>query len=145
MSLSTLAACQQPLPPDVGVEAEGLSVCPGATTLTGVDVSTYQGTVDWGKVKASGRAFAITRVGDGLGGDNTFDANWAGIKAAGMVRGAYQYFRASDDPNEQADILLGEDRHAGRRRSAADARSRDARRAVGGDGGGQRQDVARRT
>jgi lysozyme len=105
LSLSTLA-CQQPLPPEVGIEYEGLSVCPGKTTLTGVDVSTYQGTVDWTKVKASGRAFAITRVGDGLGGDNTFDANWAGIKQAGMVRGAYQYFRASDDPKQQADILL---------------------------------------
>ena len=84
LSLSTLA-CQPPLPADVGVgvEYEGLSVCPGKSTLTGVDVSTYQGTVDWAKVKASGRAFAITRVGDGLGGDNTFDANWAGIKARG--------------------------------------------------------------
>ena len=106
LSLSTLA-CQEALPPEaVGVEYEGLSVCPGGKTLSGVDVSTYQGTVDWGKVKASGRAFAITRVGDGLGGDNTFDANWAGIKSAGMVRGAYQYFRASADPKQQADILL---------------------------------------
>jgi GH25 family lysozyme M1 (1,4-beta-N-acetylmuramidase) len=105
--VTTFVACQQPLPPEVGVEYEGLSVCPGKTTLTGVDVSTYQGTIDWAKVKASGRAFAITRVGDGLGGDNTFDANWAGIKANGMVRGAYQYFRASDDPKQQADILLG--------------------------------------
>ena len=69
-------------------------------------MSTYQGTIDWAKVKASGRAFAITRVGDGLGGDNTFDANWAGIKSNGMVRGAYQYFRASKDPKQQADILL---------------------------------------
>jgi GH25 family lysozyme M1 (1,4-beta-N-acetylmuramidase) len=103
--VTMLAACQQ-MPPQYGVEYEGLSVCPGKSTLLGVDVSTYQGTVDWAKVKASGRAFAITRVGDGLGGDNTFDANWAGIKANGMVRGAYQYFRASDDPKQQADILL---------------------------------------
>lgn len=105
LSLSSIA-CQQPMPAEVGVEYEGLSVCPGKATLTGVDVSTYQGTIDWAKVKASGRAFAITRVGDGLGGDNTFDANWAGIKAVGMVRGAYQYFRAGDDPKQQADILL---------------------------------------
>ncbi|MGZ3438532.1 MAG: glycoside hydrolase family 25 protein [Polyangia bacterium] len=105
-TLSLAVAACQPLPPDVGVAEEGLSVCPGKTTLEGVDVSTYQGTIDWAKVKASGRAFAITRVGDGLGGDNTFNANWAGIKAAGMVRGAYQFFRASDDPIQQADILL---------------------------------------
>jgi lysozyme len=101
-------ACQPPPGPlEVGVVEEGLSVCPGKSTLLGVDVSTYQGTVDWAKVKASGRAFAITRVGDGLGGDDTFDPNWKGIKAAGMVRGAYQYFRASKDPKQQADILLG--------------------------------------
>ena len=107
VSLSLAVVACQPLPPDVGVAEEGLSVCPGKTTLEGVDVSTYQGTIDWAKVKASGRAFAITRVGDGLGGDNTFAANWAGIKSAGMVRGAYQFFRASDDPIQQADILLG--------------------------------------
>ena len=106
LSLSSIACQPPPAPPAVGVEYEGLSVCPGKSTLLGVDVSTYQGSVDWGKVKASGRAFAITRVGDGLGGDDTFDANWAGIKAAGMVRGAYQYFRAGDDPKKQADILL---------------------------------------
>jgi GH25 family lysozyme M1 (1,4-beta-N-acetylmuramidase) len=107
ISLSLAVVACQPLVPDVGVAEEGLSVCPGKTTLEGVDVSTYQGTIDWAKVKASGRAFAITRVGDGLGGDNTFAANWAGIKSAGMVRGAYQFFRASDDPIQQADILLG--------------------------------------
>ena len=101
-----MLACQQPLPIDVGVVQEGVTVCPGGM-VEGVDVSTYQGTIDWTKVKASGRAFAITRVGDGLGGDNTFDKNWAGIKSVGMVRGAYQYFRAGDDPIAQADILLG--------------------------------------
>jgi lysozyme len=106
LTLSLAVTACQPLPPDVGVAEEGLSVCPGKTTLEGVDVSTYQGTIDWAKVKASGRAFAITRVGDGLGGDNTFNANWAGIKAAGMVRGAYQFFRAGSDPIQQADILL---------------------------------------
>ena len=100
-----LVACQ-PLPLDVAVEQQGLSVCPGKTTLAGVDVSTYQGTIDWAKVKASGRAWAITRVGDGLGGDTSFSANWSGIKAAGMVRGAYQFFRASKDPIQQADLLL---------------------------------------
>src|SRR5262245_11021642 len=107
VAVSLLATACQPLPPEIGVDEEGLSVCPGKSTLTGVDVSIYEGTVDWAQVKASGRAFAITRVGDGLGGDTTFDPNWAGIKSHGMVRGAYQYFRASKDPKQQADILLG--------------------------------------
>ncbi|MDB4967634.1 MAG: Integrin-like repeat domain fused to lysozyme, glycosyl hydrolase [Myxococcales bacterium] len=102
---STVVACQ-PLPPQIAEQEEGLSVCLGKASLEGVDVSTYQGSVNWPAVKASGRAFAITRVGDGLGGDNTFDTNWKGIKAAGMVRGAYQFFRPGKDPIAQADILL---------------------------------------
>jgi lysozyme len=38
--------------------------------------------------------------------DPTFGANWAGIKAAGMVRGVYQFFRASEDPTAQANIVV---------------------------------------
>jgi lysozyme len=75
--------------------------------VQGVDVSVYQGTVDWSQVAASGRGFAIARISDGTGTmDPTFAANWAGIKAAGMVRGVYQYFRAGDDPIAQADIIV---------------------------------------
>src|SRR5205823_4803111 len=54
----------------------------------------------------SGRGFAITRVGDGYGMDPYFDANWAAIKAQGMVRGAYQFFRPGEDPDMQANILI---------------------------------------
>ena len=57
-------------------------------------------------MKASGRGFAIARVSDGTANpDPTFAANWSGIKAAGMVRGVYQFFRASVDPTAQANLL----------------------------------------
>jgi GH25 family lysozyme M1 (1,4-beta-N-acetylmuramidase) len=82
--------------------------CAGGATLEGVDVSEFQGGIDWNAVHGSGRAFAIARVSDGTQHpDPTFDTNWAGIKAAGMVRGVYQFFRASEDPIAQADFLLG--------------------------------------
>lgn len=86
---------------------EALSVCAGTNIAKGIDVSYYQGTIDWAKVKASGRDFAIARVSDGTGfNDPKFSANWTGMKQAGLIRGVYQFFRASDDPIAQANLLV---------------------------------------
>ncbi|WP_185732501.1 GH25 family lysozyme [Burkholderia sp. Bp8963] len=87
------------------VFAEG-AVCAGSTTLQGVDVSSYQGTIDWNAVAASGRQFAYARVSDGATPDTMFDVNYTGIKAAGLARGAYQFFRPSVDPATQAALIL---------------------------------------
>lgn len=84
-----------------------LVVCPGGSTVEGVDVSVWQGDIDWKKVRASGRAFAMIRVSDGAHhADTRFDQNWSGAKAAGLARGVYQFFRASQDGTAQADMLL---------------------------------------
>ncbi len=77
-----------------------------AQGIQGVDVSEFQGTIDWPRVKAAGIAFAFVRVSDGVQHrDPTFAQNWAGTKANGIVRGVYQFFRASEDPIAQADLL----------------------------------------
>jgi len=82
------------------------SSCATGTTVSGVDVSTYQGAVDWTSVKSSGRVFGIARISDGTANpDDQFTANWQGMKSAGLVRGAYQYFRASVDPTAQANLV----------------------------------------
>jgi lysozyme len=91
----------------LGTSRAAVVTCATGTTVQGVDVSTYDGTVDWTSVHASGRDFAIARVSDGTNyPDDTFATNWAGIKAAGMVRGVYQFFRASQDPTAQAELLI---------------------------------------
>lgn len=91
----------------VGDTAADLKTCAKGTTLSGVDVSSYQGTVSFTKVKAAGRAFAFTRISDGLHSiDATFPANWPAMKSAGLVRGAYQFFRPSQDPVAQANLVL---------------------------------------
>jgi lysozyme len=73
----------------------------------GVDVSEWQGNVDWKAVAQSGVSFGLTRVSDGLGHqDPTFAQNWAGMQQAGIARGAYQYFEPSEDPVAQADLLV---------------------------------------
>jgi GH25 family lysozyme M1 (1,4-beta-N-acetylmuramidase) len=81
-------------------------VCPAGATLPGVDVSLYQGSVDWPSVKAFGAAFAFARISDGTDLDPAFDANWTGIKTAGMIRVAYQMFEPGEDPVVQANIAI---------------------------------------
>jgi lysozyme len=80
--------------------------CAAGSTVEGIDVSYWDGTIDWNKVKASGKVFAIARIGDGTFVDPTFDKNWAAIQAAGLIRGAYQFFRPADDATKLADIVV---------------------------------------
>jgi lysozyme len=70
----------------------------------GIDVSDYQGdAIDWHAVAESGRVFAFMRASDGLGySDKDFAKNWAGSADAGLIRGAYHYFRPKADPISQA-------------------------------------------
>jgi lysozyme len=70
-------------------------------------VSYYQQTIDWPAVRAGGKRFAFIRVSDGQDfQDPKWTQNWQGAEAAGIYRGAYQFFRAGDDAVAQADLLL---------------------------------------
>jgi len=90
--------------PEVGILAR---VCAAGTTTSGVDVSCFNGTIDWAKVKAAGNEFAFIRISDGIGfQDPQFAANWAGARAAGVMRGIYQFFRPGQDVNAQADLVI---------------------------------------
>lgn len=72
----------------------------------GIDVSQDQGTVDWPSVQAAGYAFVFVKATDGeTYVDPQFAQNWAGAKAAGLLRGAYHFFRAEDDPQAQAEFF----------------------------------------
>jgi lysozyme len=87
--------------------ASGLRICPGGSVVHGIDVSTYQGTIAWSDVKAAGIAFAFARISDGTTApDAQFTGNWTGMKIAGVLRGPYQYFRASEDPLTQASLVV---------------------------------------
>ena len=63
-------------------------------TLKGIDVSEYQGVIDWAKVAKDGVQFAVIRAGYGRElsqKDKYFERNYAGAKAAGIQVGAYWY------------------------------------------------------
>lgn len=94
------------LPVSEGVQ-EMATVCPGSTVVRGIDVSYYQGTINWSSVKSAGKSFAMIRVSDGTGFlDPNFATYWANAKAAGMTVGGYQFFRPSQDPIAQADLIV---------------------------------------
>ena len=61
----------------------------------GIDVSKFQGVIDWKKVKTSGVEFAMLRAGYGWDNDSQIDerfaANAQGARAAGVPFGAYHY------------------------------------------------------
>ena len=80
--------------------------CPGGNTVQGIDVSEFQGGINWGAVKASGMQFAIARVGDGSYQDPTFAGNWSAMKSAGLIRGAYQFFEPGEDATAQANDVI---------------------------------------
>src|SRR6185437_1931819 len=65
--------------------------------------------IDWAAARAGGVAFAFARVADGVDVvDPAFGESWPGMKAAGVIRGAYQFFRPGEDPLAQAAVFLRE-------------------------------------
>lgn len=75
---------------------------------TGIDVSKFQGSVNWTEVKNAGHVFGYCRAIDdatGTTADPEFAHNWQGMKEAGVYRGAYYFLRASRNMNQQADLF----------------------------------------
>jgi lysozyme len=73
----------------------------------GIDVSEYQGNIDWAKVKASGKVdFAILRCGIRGRADSAFEDNYKGATAAGVPVGAYYYTAALDVAQAKQDAEL---------------------------------------
>lgn len=88
----------------------------GVTVRRGVDVSEFQGDIDWKKVKASGVDFAIIRVGGRYYGkssgtiydDKYFQQNIKGATAAGLDVGVYFFSTAitAAEAKQEADYVL---------------------------------------
>lgn len=77
----------------------------------GIDVSKWQGKIDWDKVKASGIQFAMLRSSFGWGEDNKdvrFEENYTNAKKVGMPIGAYHYSYAKtvEEAIKEADLCL---------------------------------------
>lgn len=84
------------------------------TSHKGIDVSKYQGTIDWAAVKEEGIEYAFIRLG--LRGyesakivlDEYYEANMAGANSAGVAAGVYFFTQAVtvEEAKEEAEFVI---------------------------------------
>ncbi|HEY4193335.1 MAG TPA: GH25 family lysozyme, partial [Mesorhizobium sp.] len=80
---------------------------PRKLAVHGVDVSRWQGDIDWAKLHRQGANFVYIKATDG--GDHLdpmFKKNWRTANEAGMKRGAYHFFYWCRTAGEQADWFI---------------------------------------
>lgn len=80
---------------------------PSAYAVHGIDVSRWQGAIDWPAVRAGGISFAYIKATEG--GDRVdpaFPANWQDAAHAGLPRGAYHFYYFCRPAVEQAQWFI---------------------------------------
>lgn len=75
--------------------------------VRGVDVSSYQEDVDFGRLKEQGIEFAYIKATEGASHvDSSFKEKWSAASDAGVIAGAYHYFSYSDSGVKQAENFI---------------------------------------
>lgn len=110
------AGKEEPAPaPDVST-VDTVTGWAGEPPYRYIDVSRYQGTIDWAQVAAAGYKGAMLKTvstnhklskrADGLYIDSTFEANYRNAKAAGLDVGVYYYTYATNKDMVNAELSL---------------------------------------
>jgi GH25 family lysozyme M1 (1,4-beta-N-acetylmuramidase) len=87
-----------------------IGCCANAQPLLGIDVSSYQGSINWTQVKASGKTFAWAKATEGLTvTDSYYHSNALNGVAAGVYMGAYHF--AHPDVNSTNSGAIAEANH----------------------------------
>lgn len=82
--------------------------------LEGIDVSFYQGMVNWRAVKRAGKSFAIIKASEAATiTDPQLDSNWRIAHAVGLPRIAYHFWYDNVAPKLQVERLHQSVRNAG--------------------------------
>lgn len=82
-----------------------------ADKVFGIDISQYQGKINWEEVNLINDRFVIdfifirATMGERKV-DTNFDYNWAGASASNKLRGAYHYFRPNENSIKQAENFI---------------------------------------
>ncbi|HEX8656241.1 MAG TPA: glycoside hydrolase family 25 protein [Hymenobacter sp.] len=75
-------------------------------SVHGIDVSAYQGRIDWPEVARNRVRFAFIKASEGATlRDARFARNWREARAAGVLCGAYHYFQGNRDGQTQANLF----------------------------------------
>ncbi|UIX33535.1 glycoside hydrolase family 25 protein [Streptomyces sp. GQFP] len=73
------------------------------STSRGIDVSIYQAAQNWPKLKSDGLTFAFAKASEGQSSrDSRFGTHIQGIKAAGLIPGAYHFAWPNQDAAKEA-------------------------------------------
>jgi lysozyme len=74
----------------------------GMDRATGIDISHWNGKIDFAKAKSSGAEFVYIKSSQACWTDDTWVRNWQAAKAAGILRGAYHYLDFTRPALDQA-------------------------------------------
>ena len=75
-------------------------------SVHGIDVSAYQGRIDWPEVARNRVRFAFIKASEGATlRDQRFARNWREARKAGVLCGAYHYFQPNRGGQIQADLF----------------------------------------
>ncbi|GAB4341649.1 MAG: glycoside hydrolase family 25 protein [Flammeovirgaceae bacterium] len=92
-------------------EAFGIRL-PKGYEVHGIDVSHYQGVIDWNKISTYNKSgkkvtFAFIKATEGHTiVDLHFERNWKATKELGIIRGAYHFYRPEESVEKQAEAYL---------------------------------------
>ncbi|MDR6756660.1 lysozyme [Mycoplana sp. BE70] len=80
---------------------------PHAHQVHGIDISKWNGDIDWPTVKDSGVSFAFIKATEGTDRiDQRFDDYWRGAKTAGVAHAPYHFYYFCSTPDDQADWFI---------------------------------------
>ncbi len=96
ISISFLGGCTYEAPPATH------NPTVNSFEIVGIDISKYQGAVDFKKVKDSGIKYVFIRATEGdTYQDVKFESNFASARAAGLATGVYHFYETDDEPLSQ--------------------------------------------
>ena len=76
--------------------------------IAGIDVSKHNGDIDFERVREDNYQFVFIKASEGMTyRDDAFERNYTAARKAGLLVGAYHFFRKNRTGQEQADNLLG--------------------------------------
>lgn len=101
-------------PEDFTYGEDGYLTCSAGLSVMGIDVSSYQGDIDWAQVRSAGVEFVMIRLGyrgytqGSLMADDRAAEYYAGARSAGLKVGAYFFSQAVtvEEALEEAEFCL---------------------------------------
>lgn len=109
-----IAVCAAVLLTGAGIAAAGLSglLIPNRIyarhyPVQGVDVSSYQGNIDWKQIETQNIKFAFIKATEGSGHvDRHFAQNWHAVSETDIIAGAYHFFSFDSSGKTQAENFI---------------------------------------